>query len=44
MKMKANDIIILIWLYHPNCSDSDTIKKNSIPLAMDIRLKYVINT
>lgn len=43
MKMKANDIIILIWLYHPNCSDSNTIK-NSIPLAMDIRLKYVINT
>lgn len=38
MKMKANNIIILIWLYHPNCSDSNTIKKNSIPLAMDIRL------
>ena len=42
MKMKANKMIILIGLYHPNCSDSNTIK-NSIPLAMDIRL-YVINT
>lgn len=43
MKMKANNIIILIWLYHPNCSDGNTIK-NSIPLAMEIRLLYVINT
>lgn len=42
MKMKANNMIILIGLYHPNFSDGNTIK-NSIQLAMDIRL-YVINT
>lgn len=35
--MKANNMIILIGLYHPNCSDGNTIK-NSIPLAMEMKL------
>lgn len=37
IKMKANNMIILIGLYHPNCSDGNTIK-NSIPLAMEMKL------
>lgn len=40
MKMKANDIIILISLYHLELSDSNIIK-NNISLAMVIKWQSI---
>lgn len=37
MKMKANDMIILIGLYHPKWLDSKIIK-NKMPLATEMKL------